>query len=107
MNRRKKVAVVGVGSLGRHHARIYAESPLADLVAVVDPDEERVNEVAARTGCRPLNDCRRLPDDVEAVSVAVPTVDHVPVALTLLKRGMDVNSGSRLLSARADSGMPA
>ena len=47
-----KVAVVGVGHLGQHHARLAAASPHAELVAVVDPGEPRGREIAAKHGTR-------------------------------------------------------
>jgi predicted dehydrogenase len=85
---RLRVAVIGVGHLGRFHARIYAEHPLCRLVAVVDPNAERARAVAAEAGCDALEDAAQLPADLDAVSVAVPTVDHARVAIPLLERGV-------------------
>jgi predicted dehydrogenase len=82
------VAVVGVGHLGKVHAKIYHEDPGAELVAVVDADGERAAQVAAEFGCVALSDPSELPDDVEAVSVVVPTVHHARVAVPLLERGV-------------------
>lgn len=83
-----RVAVVGVGRLGQVHARIYAEHPECDLVAVVDSDGRRATEVAAELGCLALDDSRQLPLELDAVSVAVPTVAHAAVAVPLLERGV-------------------
>ena len=83
-----RVAVVGVGHLGKIHAKIYHEDPNAELVAVVDADGERAAEVAAEYGCAALSDPAELPADVEAVSVVVPTVHHARVAVPLLERGV-------------------
>lgn len=114
MNTPVKVAVVGVGALGEHHARIYAESPLAELVAVVDVLPGRAAEIAARHGCRAWTDYRRALDAVQAVSVAVPTVLHAEVGCEFLRRGVHVlvekpiaNSlpaADALIRAQAESG---
>ena len=86
---RLRVAVVGAGHLGRFHARIYAESPLAELVAVVDPNGERARAVAAEAGgCLALEDASELPADLGAISIAVPTALHARVAVPLLERGV-------------------
>ncbi len=84
------VAVVGVGSFGRHHARVYASMPTARLVAVVDSDRSRAERVAAKFGCAALDDLRSLPPQVRAASLAVPTQHHVPAGLALLRRGLDL-----------------
>jgi len=85
-----RVAVIGVGSLGQHHARIFAGLPEARLVAVVDRDRERAQAIAARHGVPALTDARDLPRDVQAVSVAVPTSLHAPVVRDCLARGLAV-----------------
>lgn len=85
-----RVAVVGVGAIGRHHARIYAEHPAADLVGVYDTDEERARRVAGATGTRAFEQVDALLERVDAVSVAVPTVDHLDVGLHCLGQGCDV-----------------
>jgi len=64
--------------------------PEARLVAVVDPDRDRAGRVAGEFGCDALEDIGSLPDSIQAASVAVPTVLHVPVGLALLKRGFDI-----------------
>jgi predicted dehydrogenase len=85
-----RIAVVGVGSLGQHHARILSALPEARLVAVVDRDGSRAEAIAARHGVPALTDHRRLPPDLEAVTIAVPTSDHADVASDCLGRGLDV-----------------
>lgn len=85
-----KVGVIGVGSLGQHHARIYAEMENAQLVGVVDRREDRAREVAEKSGCAAYNDWRSLFDDVEAVSIAVPTSDHASVGIEALDAGVHV-----------------
>jgi predicted dehydrogenase len=85
-----RVAVIGVGHLGQHHARIYAELPDADLVAIADTSEARRREVGGRLRVPAVADYRTLLDRVDAVSVAVPTVGHAPIALAFLEAGCDV-----------------
>ncbi len=84
-----QVAVIGVGRMGRQHARTYARLKDANLVAVVDPDDARVRTVADELGCQPCLDptelLTRFPH-LNAVSVAVPTQHHAAVASPLLER---------------------
>jgi predicted dehydrogenase len=83
-----RVAVIGVGHLGRHHARILREIEGVELVAVVDAREERAREVAGPLGVLALTRAEDLPDDLDAVTVAVPTSAHVEAALPFLRRGI-------------------
>ncbi len=85
-----KIGVIGVGYLGRHHARLYAELPAATLVGVADIDEGRAREVATATGARAFSDYRELLSQVDAVSVVVPTSLHHRVAMDCLDAGLDV-----------------
>lgn len=82
--------VVGVGHLGRHHARLYASLPGARLVAVADRDFERATRVAGEYRCEAFRDASELATRVAAASVATPTVHHRAVAETLLAAGVDV-----------------
>lgn len=85
-----RVGVVGVGALGQQHARVYAEMAEARLVGVHDLDPERSAAVAARHGCRAYEHLDGLLEDVEAVSVAVPTVEHHGVACRAIEAGRDL-----------------
>lgn len=85
-----RIAVIGVGHLGRHHARILAALDGASLVAVVDTDAERANTVARATGTRPLGDYRDLAGQVDAVSIAAPTELHHEIAMSFLQQGTSV-----------------
>jgi predicted dehydrogenase len=82
-----RVGVVGVGSLGQHHARVYAELPGVRLAGVHDKLASRAAEVASRHGCRVFDTLDALVSEVDAASVAVPTVDHHAVASALLGAG--------------------
>ncbi len=83
-----RVAVIGVGHLGRFHAKKYAELDGVQLVGVVDARGERAEEVAAECGTRPFVEAGELIGRVDAVSVAVPTSRHADVALPLLAAGI-------------------
>jgi predicted dehydrogenase len=85
-----KVAVIGAGHVGEHHARLYRELPDAELVAVCDTDAARAAAIAAREGAEAATDFRGLLGKVEAVSIAVPTVHHHTVARAFLEAGADV-----------------
>ena len=84
------VGVIGVGHLGRHHARIYAAMPGVRLVGVVDRDAERAAAVAAEYGCQAFARSEELLGRIRAASVAVPTEAHAGVAAPLLEGGVDV-----------------
>ena len=85
-----KVAVVGVGALGEHHARIYSELSEAELVAVVDTQEDRAQRLADLCSCRFYSDYREIFGAVDAVSLVVPTAEHARIGVDLLKKGMHV-----------------
>ncbi len=88
--KRTRCAVIGVGYLGRFHALKYAALENAELVAVVDTSAHVALAVAAECGCRAMTDYRELLGEVEAVSIAVPTVLHYPIALDFLDHGSHV-----------------
>jgi predicted dehydrogenase len=87
---RVPVGVIGVGALGRHHARHLAASPDAMLVGVHDIDDQRGEAIASSVGTRFFGDVDGLLDRVEAVTVAVPTPVHAQVGLHALDRGRAV-----------------
>jgi len=88
--KRIKVGVVGVGFFGRFHAEKYAAMEGVELVGVADVDSSRADEVAQRHRTRSFSDYRNLIDIVEAVSIAVPTCRHHPVAVDFFRQGVDV-----------------
>ena len=83
-----KVGVVGVGSLGQWHARIYAELDSAELVGVYDVDARRAAEVAARYGTSAFADLDELASRIEAASVVVPTDRHFEIFSNLAAHGL-------------------
>jgi predicted dehydrogenase len=84
---RLKCGVVGVGSLGQHHARIYAQLEEAELVGLVDANAARAAEIAEKFGCPVFPSVEALGAACDALSVVVPTDLHRDVALRLLPRG--------------------
>jgi predicted dehydrogenase len=85
-----RIAVIGVGYLGRHHARILSDLPGVELVAVVDTNRARAEEIAEARKTRPLVDYREVVGQVDAVTIAVPTERHLEIAAPLLKAGLPV-----------------
>jgi len=85
-----RIAVIGVGHLGKHHARILAALPGVELVAVVDINAARAQEIAAANGSTALTDYRELLGKVDAVTLAVPTERHRDIALPFLTSGVHV-----------------
>jgi predicted dehydrogenase len=90
MSTKLKTAVIGVGHLGREHARVLAGLERAELVAVCDTNEAQGGAIAERYGARFVPDYRDLFNEVEAVSVATPTVNHHEVTCAFLDRGISV-----------------
>ena len=89
---RLKMAVIGVGALGRHHARILSENPAVELIAVVDSRAEQGQDIATKCKTRWLPDYQQLlsTNAIDAVSVVVPTVAHLQVAGDFLRAGIPV-----------------
>jgi predicted dehydrogenase len=85
-----RCAVIGVGHLGKHHARILAALPDVELVGVVDVNRSRADAVAGEFGGRPFTDWRNLMGQVDAVSIATPTVVHLEIAEAFLDRRVHV-----------------
>jgi predicted dehydrogenase len=87
---RLPVGVVGVGALGRHHARHLAGLDEARLVGVYDVDLERARAVAGELGTTAFDDLDALLGRTEAVTVAVPTPAHASVGVRALAAGVPV-----------------
>lgn len=110
-----KVAVIGVGAMGRNHARVYADLPDVELVGVADQDLTIAEDAARRYSTNAFTDYGQLLDETkpEAVSIAVPTVDHLEVAQQIIGRGIhlliekpiafSVEEGIKIISAAAEA----
>jgi len=85
-----RVAVIGVGHLGRHHARILAGMPDVDLVGIVDTNLQRAREIADAQGTKVIDSAASLVGAIDAVVVATPTASHAAVATPFLEAGIAV-----------------
>ena len=90
MSEKLRTAVIGVGHLGREHARVYSSLERSNLVAVCDIDGDAGRKVADRFQTRFVSDYRELPGQVDAVSISTPTVSHCEIALQLMDAGINV-----------------
>src|SRR5262245_60480104 len=87
---RLRMAVIGVGHLGQHHARILAGLPEVELVGVADSNAEQAQAIAAKLGTTAFDHFAPLVGRVDAVSVVTPTVHHHEVAAAFLQAGVPV-----------------
>jgi predicted dehydrogenase len=111
-----RVAVIGVGHLGKHHARILASLPGVELVGVVDTNRSRADEIAAAHHTRALYDAKELAGAVDAVTIAVPTEIHLEIARGFLTSGVPVlvekpmtrtlEEADQLIDLAAKAGVP-
>src|SRR3989338_10628319 len=88
MENKIRCAVVGVGHLGKFHTEKYAQLPDADLVAVVDQDLARAQQLAEQYDCQALTDYTQLVGLVDAVSIVTPTQTHFTIAKFFLEHGI-------------------
>lgn len=79
--------VIGVGYLGQHHARIYAELEQCELAGIFELDPARAKEISEKHGCPVFTDLDKLAETCDAISVVVPTDKHCEVAVPLLEKG--------------------
>lgn len=112
-----RVGVIGVGSMGRNHARVYADLPDTELVGVADASLDAATEIAGKYGTLPYQDFEQLLDEgqLDAVTVAVPTVEHLVVAIKVIERGIhlliekpiafNVEEGERIIKAAKVAGV--
>lgn len=85
-----RVGVIGVGYLGRHHARIYSELENAELVGVADVDSRRSEEIAKTYGCKAFPSYPEVIAVCDALSIVTPTVTHHDIAMDCLRAGKDI-----------------
>ncbi len=103
MSRRNiRTGVIGVGSMGQNHARVYND--ISNLVAVSDYNEVQGKKVAKRFGVKYYKDYKQMLSEIDAVSVAVPTVYHNDVSLEVVKSGTHLLV-EKPLSENFDSGL--
>ncbi len=85
-----KVGVIGVGSMGQNHPRVYRELG-AELVGIADTDWEQAKKIATQYGTKAYSDYKELLDKrLDAVSIAVPTTGHKIIALAAIKKGVNL-----------------
>lgn len=93
MSEKTKFAVIGVGSLGQHHARNGAEMArenVIEMVGVCDTNEAAAKEIGAKNNCAHFTDWRELLDKATAVSIVTPTETHCEIACAFLEKGVNV-----------------
>ena len=89
-NEKIRTAVIGAGKMGTIHAKVYSQLSNCELVAVVDVDRDRANELAEKHGCLSFGDGAEVLDKVDAVTIATPTVTHLQLAKVFLRKGIPV-----------------
>jgi predicted dehydrogenase len=112
--REMRLGVIGVGSLGYHHARILRDVSGAKMVGIHDADPVRLAKVAAELEVKPFATNEQLLDEVDAVVIAVPTSYHETVAIAAVSRGVhalvekpiapSLDAADRILEAAARGG---
>ncbi len=86
-----KVGVIGVGEMGRHHARVYSEMGNVELIGVTDIDKNVSKEIAKKYNTEAFTDYKKfLSEDIDAVSIAVPTKLHKEIAIHAMNNGVNV-----------------
>ena len=85
-----RVGVIGTGSMGRNHARIFGELPDAQFTAVLDERADVATEIAGKYGARAVTTLAEFADQIDAATIATPTVTHFDIARQLLERGKHV-----------------
>ena len=90
MNTKIKVAVIGVGYLGEHHARIYSKMEGVELVGVVDTYKDRADSIAAKYNTKAFYDYKDILGKVRAVSIVTPTILHYQIAIDFIRFNTDI-----------------
>jgi len=85
-----KVGVVGVGHIGREHARIYSQLPGVEFVGLYDLDAHVAEKVAQRHGVKAFGTAQELAEQVDAATIATPTNTHHEIGTLLLSLGKHV-----------------
>jgi len=90
MDKVTRVGVIGVGYLGRIHAKIYQRMSNVELVGVLDTDESSARQVAEENNCKTFTHINELMNEVDAVSIVTPTVTHSEIAQPFIKNGIHI-----------------
>ena len=91
MIKQLRAGVIGVGAMGKNHARLYSELPYVELIGVADVNEPIATSIAQSYGCKPFADYNDLlVQNLDAVSIVVPTTLHKKVALDAVQKGINV-----------------
>ena len=91
MRKQPRVGVIGVGAMGKNHARLYSELPGVELIGVADTNDTLATSIARSYGCKPYTDYHDLlGENLDAVSIVVPTTLHKKVALDAIQKGINV-----------------
>jgi UDP-N-acetylglucosamine 3-dehydrogenase len=91
VRKKLRVAVIGVGSMGKNHARIYSELKSVELIGVADVSETLAASIARNYGCKAFADYSDLLDEnLDALSIVVPTTLHKKVALDAIRKGINI-----------------
>lgn len=99
-----RIGVIGTGKMGRNHVKIFSEMKNVDLVGVADISEETVNDIAREYSTKPYLDYRDLlGEELDAVSIVVPTTLHKQVAIDAIRAGCHVMV-EKPISATVDEG---
>ncbi len=85
-NKNIRTGVIGVGSMGQNHARIYTD--ISNLVAVADTNKKQVQKIAKRYNVDYYTDYKEMLGKVDAVTIAVPTIYHKEVAKKVAEAGV-------------------
>ena len=103
-----RAGVIGLGAMGENHARVYGDMPDVELVAVADIDPARIERVTRGRTVRGYGDFGRMLDEeqLDLVSLAVPTRSHLEAGLRCIERGVAVLI-EKPLAATLDEGRAA
>jgi len=85
-----RTAVVGAGKMGAIHAKVYSQLPDSELVAVVDVDVNKAQQLSQQYNCLAYTNCEDILDKVDAVTIATPTVTHLKLAKVFIKKRIPV-----------------
>jgi len=89
-NRKIRTAVVGAGKMGVIHAKVYDQLPQSDFVAVVDVDIKKAEKLAKKYKCSAFIDCGDILGEIDAVTIATPTVTHLELAKIFIENNIAV-----------------